>query len=137
MSVSSSSKINNPKGAGEADVTEATSVHSAPQRKTVEKDVQKDKTIQILSAISNQPRVKQPGCKNLEASQNVKKAKTVQHLLSDWRTAYTKSKKVILFRFIFVKNMIKLNLFLGNNCWKNKHTHFISTTFMPQGKSEK
>ena len=45
MSVSSSSKINNPKGAGEADVTEATSVHSAPQRKTVEKDVQKDKTI--------------------------------------------------------------------------------------------
>ena len=82
MSVSSSSKINNPKGAGEADVKEATSVHSAPQRKTVEKDVQKDKTIQILSSISNQPRVKQPGCKNLEASQNVKKAKTVQHLLS-------------------------------------------------------
>ena len=84
MSVSSSSKINNPKGAGEADVTEASSLHS----------------------VSNQPRVKQPGCKNLEASQNVKKAKTVQHLLSDWRTAYTKSKKVILFRFIFVENMI-------------------------------
>ena len=106
MSVSSSSKINNPKGAGEADVTEATSVHSAPQRKTVEKDVQKDKTIQILSAISNQPRVKQPGCKNLEDNQNVKKAKTVQHLLSDWRTAYTKSKKVILFRFIFVEHLV-------------------------------
>ena len=106
MSVSSSSKINNPKGAGEADVTESTFLHSAPQRKTIEKDVQKDKTIQILSAISNQPRVKQPGCKNLEASQNVKKSKTVQHLLSDWRTAYTKSKKVILFRFIFVEHMI-------------------------------
>ena len=106
MSVSSSSKINNPKGAGETDVTETTSLHSTPQRKTVEKDVQKDKTIQILSAISNQPRVNQPGCKNLEASQNVKKSKTVQHLLSDWRTAYTKSKKVILFRFISVEHMI-------------------------------
>ena len=30
------------------------------------------------------------------AEQEVKKTKTIQHLLSDWRTAYAKNKKVIL-----------------------------------------
>ena len=38
-----------------------------------------------------------PDCAQRNASeQDVNKRKTIQHLLSDWRTAYTKSKKVIL-----------------------------------------
>ena len=36
------------------------------------------------------------GAKNNTAEQVVKKPKTIQHLLSDWRTAYAMSKKVIL-----------------------------------------
>ena len=35
------------------------------------------------------------------AEQNIRKTKTVQHLLSDWRTAYTKSKEVILLDLSF------------------------------------
>ena len=38
------------------------------------------------------------------AEQDLKKTKTIQHLLSDWRTAYTKSKKVI--SFIFLEHII-------------------------------
>ena len=30
------------------------------------------------------------------AEQELKKTKTIQHLLSDWRTAYARNKKVIL-----------------------------------------
>ena len=33
--------------------------------------------------------------------QDGKKTKTIQHLLSDWRTAYAKSKKVILLNLSF------------------------------------
>ena len=35
------------------------------------------------------------------AEQDVKKTKTIQHLLSDWRTAYAKNKKVILLDLSF------------------------------------
>ena len=35
------------------------------------------------------------------AEQDGKKTKTIQHLLSDWRTAYAKSKKVILLNLSF------------------------------------
>ena len=35
------------------------------------------------------------------AEQVVKKTKTIQHLLSDWRTAYAMNKKVILLDFSF------------------------------------
>ena len=38
------------------------------------------------------------------AEQDLKKTKTIQYLLSDWRTAYTKSKKVI--SFIFLEHII-------------------------------
>ena len=37
-----------------------------------------------------------PDCaQNKAAEQNIKKTKTIQHLLSDWRTAYAMSKKVL------------------------------------------
>ena len=36
------------------------------------------------------------GAQKNAAEQDVKITKTIQHLLSDWRTAYTKSKKVIV-----------------------------------------
>ena len=35
------------------------------------------------------------------AEQDGKKTKTIQHLLSDWRTAYVKSKKVLLLNLSF------------------------------------
>ena len=38
-----------------------------------------------------------PDCaQNKAAEQKIKKTKTIQHLLSDWRTAYAMNKKVIL-----------------------------------------
>ena len=40
------------------------------------------------------------GAQRNDAEQDIKKPKTIQHLLCDWRTAYTKSKKVILFIFL-------------------------------------
>ena len=49
------------------------------------------------------------------AEQNIRKTKTVQHLLSDWRTAYAISKKVILadvfffilsYKFVFRKQLL-------------------------------
>ena len=102
MSVSSSSKINNPKKVGEDDVTEVTPLHSS-QGENVEKDMKKDKTKQHLlsdwrTAISNQPRVKQPGCQNMEAcqgnesiriqeavypSQEIRQMKAVSRFVSD------------------------------------------------------
>ena len=36
------------------------------------------------------------GAQKNAAEQDVKITKTIQHLLNDWRTAYTKSKKVTL-----------------------------------------
>ena len=87
------------------------------------------------TAMSSQPKVKQPGSQSMESIERDKKAKTIQHLLCDWRTAYTESKKVIL--FIFFLYIIQLNLFSGNNCWENKHSQFISpTSIMQQGRSE-
>ena len=59
------------------------------------------------------------GAQRNAAEMDIKKTKTIQHLLCDWRTAYTKTKKVILFIFL-LKHIIYLNLFSGNNCWKNK-----------------
>ena len=41
------------------------------------------------------------GAQKNAAQQDIKKTKTIQHLLSDWRTAYTKSKKVILLDLSF------------------------------------
>ena len=67
---------------------------------------------------------------------NVRKTKTVQHLLSDGRTAYAINKKVILLDL----SSYLINLFSGNNCWEHNHSQFISTTSilgsMQQGRSE-
>ena len=58
-----------------------------------------------------------PDCaQNKAAEQNIKKTKTIQHLLSDWRTAYAMSKKVIVldlssylilsYQFVFRKQLL-------------------------------
>ena len=44
------------------------------------------------------------GAQRNAAEMDIKKTKTIQHLLCDWRTAYTKSKKVILFIFFLTYN---------------------------------
>ena len=44
------------------------------------------------------------GAQRNAAELDIKKTKTIQHLLCDWRTAYTKSKKVILFIFFLTYN---------------------------------
>ena len=54
------------------------------------------------TAMSSQPKVKQPGSQSMESIERDKKTKTIQHLLCDWRTAYTESKKVILFIFFYI-----------------------------------
>ena len=44
-----------------------------------------------------------PDCAPKNASeQDVNKSKTIQHLLSDWRTAYNKSREVILLDLSFL-----------------------------------
>ena len=44
-----------------------------------------------------------PDCSHKNAvQQNVNKSKTIQHLLSDWRTAYNKSREVKLLDLSFL-----------------------------------
>ena len=66
-----------------------------------------------------------PDCaQNKAAEQNIKKTKTIQHLLSDWRTAYAMNKKVIL---LDLSSYLILSIcFSGNNCWEHSHFQFIS-----------
>ena len=90
-------------------------------------------TVSSTSKIDNNPRDglnkdNPQDCAQKNApEQNVKKTKTIQHLLSDWRTAYAMSKKVIvsdLSSYLILSYLI--NLFSGNNCWEHSHFQFIS-----------
>ena len=64
------------------DITSAKTVSSTNKIDTPKEGVNKD----------NPP----DSAQNDATEKNVKKTKTIQHLLSDWRTAYARNKKVIL-----------------------------------------
>ena len=64
------------------DITSAKTVSSTNKIDTPKEGVNKD----------NPP----DSAQNDATEKNVKKTKTIQHLLSDWRTAYAMNKKVIL-----------------------------------------
>ena len=74
------------------------------------------------------------GAKNNTAEQVVKKPKTIQHLLSDWRTAYAMSKKVIL---LDLSSYLFLSICFQETTAGNKNTTSLSQPPTSRGQCNK